>query len=119
DAQLVALPVRSLKGGYTYVTCPQALARAQRLLLLTGVQADWPQLTVENGQCLMANPQLLSGDKLHLEAFEYVAKMSEGLAALGSDLAAKALPDAAGYGFFKNKLASDLVVLSDTDFAYF
>ena len=32
DAQLVALPVRSLRGGYVYATCPQALSRAQRLL---------------------------------------------------------------------------------------
>ena len=28
DAQMLALPVRSLKGGYVYATCPQALARA-------------------------------------------------------------------------------------------
>ena len=32
DAKLVVLPVRSLRGGYVYATCPQALSRAQRLL---------------------------------------------------------------------------------------
>lgn len=119
DAQLVALPVRSLKGGYTYVTCPQALARAQRLLLLSGAQADWPALSVADSQCLFSNPDLLNDNKLHLEAFEYAGKASEELAALAADLAEKALPDSAGYAFFKNKLATDLVVLSDTDFAYF
>jgi len=41
DAQLVVFPVRSLKRGYVYATCPQALARAQRLLRLTGNQCDW------------------------------------------------------------------------------
>lgn len=119
DAQLVALPVRSLKGGYTYVTCPQALARAQRLLLLSDAQADWPALRVVDGQCLFSNPDLLNDNKLHLEAFEYAGKASEELAAIAVDLAEKALPDSAGYAFFKSKLATDLVVLSDTDFAYF
>ena len=120
DAQLVALPVRSLRGGYVYATCPHALARAQRLLSLIGVAPAWPALlSVDEGQCLIANPALLSGDKLHLEAFEYIAKASEPLAALTADLAQRALPDAAAYAFFRNKLAQDLVLLSDTDFAYF
>jgi len=119
DAQLVALPVRSLKGGYVYATCPQALARAQRLLGLIGAAAPWPALSVDEGQCLLANPALLSGDKLHLEAFEYVAKESQDLPRVSQDLAAKALPDDAAYGFFRDKLKTDLVLLSDTDFAYF
>ena len=121
DAQLVALPVRSLKGGYVYATCPQALARARRLLGLIGVAADWPALTVADEHCLIANPALLSGDKLHLEAFEYAAadKDCADLKTLAADLAAKALPDGPAYTFFRDKLKADLVVLSDTDFAYF
>lgn len=119
DAQLVAFPVRSLRGGYVYATCPQALARAQRLLRLVGVKAEWPMLEVAEGRCLIANPALLTGNKLHLEAFEYEAKASEPLAALAQDLAGKALPTDEAYAFFRAKLAQDLVVLSDTDFAYF
>lgn len=120
DAQLVALPVRSLKNGYVYATCPQALSRAQRLLGLIGIPADWPALEVTEGGCLLANPALLSGDKLHLEAFEYTAKVSQDeLPTLAADLAAKALPDHPAYTFFRDKLKIDLVVLSDTDFAYF
>ena len=124
DAQLVVLPVRSLKGSYVYATCPQALSRAQRLLGLIGVAANWPTVSVDDGQCLIVNRDLLSGDKLHLEAFEYMAKASEDVAKVAADLAAKALPsgqqpDGQQYEFFRHKLATDLVVLSDTDFAYF
>lgn len=119
DAQLVALPVRGLKGGYVYATCPQALNRARRLLGLIGINAAWAVPGVEEGQCLLANPALLSGDKLHLEAFEYAAKVSQDLAKIGEDLATKALPQADGYDFFRAKLKTDLVVLSDTDFGYF
>ncbi len=119
DAQLVALPVRSLKGGFVYATCPQAVSRAQRLLGLIRVKAEWPVLSVGEGHCLLANPDLLSGDKLHLEAFEYEAKVSQELAKLSGELATRAMPGQAEYAFFREKLKTDLVVLSDTDFAYF
>lgn len=120
DAQLVALPVRSLRGGYVYATCPQALARTQRLLTLTGIKADWPSLQVAEGGCLTTNPALLSADnKLHLEAFEYTADESVDLQKIAAELARMALPEAAEYGFFRDKLKTDLIVLNDTDFAYF
>ncbi len=122
DAQLVVLPVRSLKGGYVYATCPHAISRALRLLTLTGVTVDWPPLTVGDGQCLIGNPALLSGGKLYLEAFEYEAVEPGGDAGVkhvADDLAARAVPEDPAYLFFRDKLKTDLVVLSDTDFAYF
>lgn len=119
DAQLVALPVRSLKGSFVYATCPQALARAQRLLALADTDPAWPRLQVSDGQALVANPALLSGDRLHLEAFEYNATESSDVSTLAASLAQRALPDADAYSFFCNKLTADLAVLSDSDFAYF
>jgi CRISPR-associated protein Cmr4 len=123
DAQLVALPVRSLKGGYVYATCPQALARAQRLLALCDVAVNWPTLAVEPSYCLLDKEKLLSGNKLHLEAFEYTDDGRESdraaVKTIAADLAAKALPADDAYKFFADKLKTDLVVLSDTDFGYF
>lgn len=119
DAQLVAFPVRSLKNGYVYTTCPTALARAQRLLNLVGVKTEWKVPPVEAGECELANPKLLSGDKLHLEVFEYQAKVSQDFPKLAADLAARTLPVGEGLAFFRGKFERDLVVLSDTDFAYF
>ncbi len=120
DAQLLAFPVRSLRGGYVYTTCPQALARTQRLMAALGITAPWVIPEVKEEQCLVTHTALLSSDsKLHLEAFEYHAHRSEPLAALGADLAQRALPEGEAYDFFRTKLARDLVVLSDTDFGYF
>lgn len=130
DAQLVLFPVRSLKGGYVYATCPQALARARRLMEAVGLAVNWPELPpVNEGECLVANPALLSqrqmngkpADVLHLEAFEYAAKEKENAAlkTIAADLSARAIPTGDAYTFFRKKLATDLVVLSDTDFAYF
>jgi CRISPR-associated protein Cmr4 len=119
DAQLVVLPVRSLRNGYVYATCPQALGRAARLLALIGLPTAWRIPDVAEGTCLLANPELLAKDRLHLEAFEYNARVSPDLPELSTDLAKKALPPDAAHAFFREKLTKDLVVLSDTDFAYF
>ena len=122
DGQLVAFPVRCLKNGYVYATCPQALARTQRLLALVEAGGGWEIPPVREGRCAVENPALLSpGKKLHLEAFEYEADGTdaEKLGALAKDLADRALPREDGYEFFRSKLKTDLVVLSDTDFAYF
>lgn len=121
DAQLLTFPVRSLRGSFVHATCPLALARAKRLLGLLGVAVDWAIPSVDEGHCVLANPALLSdGQKLHLEAFEYAAqRISPELMSLGQDLAARAIPNDAANEFFRTKLAQDLVVLSDTDFAYF
>ena len=124
DAHLVALPVRCLKNGYVYATCPQALARAQRLLKMADADVNWTISPVGDGDCIVANPKLMSGDgdnELHLEAFQYTATDNESqvVKAIASDLAAKGLPDKDEYSFFRDKLKTDLVVLSDTDFAYF
>lgn len=121
DAQLVAFPVRSLKQGYVYATCPLALSRAQRLMHLIGVKSEWQIPSVVDGKCMLLKDDLLSmGGKLHLEVFEYErTATSEGLKAIADDLATKALPSGDAYGFFRSKLARHLVVLSDTDFGYF
>ena len=125
DAQLVALPVRSLKGGFVYATCPQAIARAQRLLAHLGLARNWPTLSeVKQGDCLTTHAGQLSGssgDKLHLEAFEYNAtnKACAALQTIAQDLSQTALPGGDGYAFFRDKFAKDLVVLSDSDFDYF
>lgn len=125
DAQIVALPVRSLKGGFVYATCPQAIARAQRLLAHLGLDRNWPALpAVAQGECLTTHAAQLggeSGNMLHLEAFEYAAadKACAALQTIAQDLASTAMPVGDGYAFFRAKLASDLVVLSDSDFDYF
>ena len=121
DGQIVLFPVRSLKNGYVYATCPQALARAKRLMGSIGNAADWPDHDVAEGECAVAGASLCTaGDRLHLEAFEYRARVEEeGLGRTARELAAAALPPDGGYDFFRRKIASDLVVLSDTEFAYF
>lgn len=120
DAQLLALPVRSLRGGYAYATCPQALARAQRLIAQVSPATAWSIPVVEDGRCAVANPDLLHDGKLILEAFEYAADAhAQAAVDIGQSLSSQCLPDGAAHTWFRDKLTRDLVILSDTDFGYF
>lgn len=124
DAQLLVFPVRSLRGGFVYATCPQALARAKRLLELVGRSVTWEVPSVKDGECAVINPNLLGGDqrdRLHLEVFEYRRDpaASEKLKPVAEDLAGRVLPSGSACDFFRSKLKQDLVVLSDGDFGYF
>lgn len=119
DAQLLAFPIRSLKGAYVYATCPLALARAQRLLGMVGVTVEWSVPTLSQGECLVGSEALLTDRKLHLEVFEYLARTSETnrIASIGLALAEYVFGSERSY--FSDKLSRDLVVLEDQDFAYF
>ncbi len=128
DAQLVALPVRSLKGGFAYVTSPLALARLHRLAVQAGLQPTWGVPAVAENKALVATPALLGqrpgaqatavADQLVLEAFEFTAQASQPLKDIAQWLATHALPGDCNR-FFADKLQTDLVLLHDTDFAHF
>lgn len=122
DAQLVALPVRSLKGGFAYVTSPLALARLHRLATQAGIECKWQVPNVPESMAAVASDALLQSkgtDKqLVLEAFEFIKSDVFGIGAIADWTAQYALPGAPNK-FFADKLRSDLVVLNDTDFSHF
>ncbi|AGX86922.1 type III-B CRISPR module RAMP protein Cmr4 [Candidatus Symbiobacter mobilis] len=120
DAQLVALPVRSLRNGFAYVTSPLALARLRRLALQAGVECGWEVPTVpQAGQALLSGAGLADKDQLVLEAFEFrPAKVEPLLANIAQWIAKHALAGA-GNQYFQQKFCEDLVLLHDTDFSHF
>lgn len=66
-------------------------------------------------EALIATDDLKQGSHLVLEALAFDARRQDSISVIAGDLAAKALPA----GFFADKLKTDLVVLSDTDFTHF
>ena len=121
DGQLVTFPIRSAKESYVYATCPQALARTNRLLsdLDLNETCNWNVPNVKQNECIVVDEKLLVDDDLHLEAFQYKAKIDPSLKSISKDLATKAISDNQKYQYFQEKLTNHLVVLSDTDFSYF
>lgn len=121
DAQLVAFPVRCTRRAYVYSTSPTALARLKRQLALLGTSVEWSVPEVGEGLCRVVSTggPAENDEALHLEAFQYKAVDGSEVDAIADWLARHALPDSEAYGYFRNKLRVDLVVLPDDDFGYF
>ncbi len=123
DAQLVLFPVRSLRRSFVYATCPTALARLERLLAVAGIEGtdDWtiPDVTGERCHHPDGSPAVSNG-KLILESYQFEAKGdSNNLGAIATWLAEHALPADEGFAYFREKLKTDLVLLSDERFNHF
>jgi len=116
DAALVAFPVRSLKNTFVYATSPTALARLKRL---AGEAANWGVPSVADGSAKAAGGTVLANNRLVLEAFDFTAATDDGVKAIADWLAANALPQSSEHEFFRSKLKSDLVLLSDSEFGHF
>ncbi len=118
DAQLLLFPVRANKAGYVYATSPLALARAKRLLQQTNLAVWNNDIQIpQTNHAVVTTTDILTDGKLFVEAYELNAKQDNELKAIAEMLANYALSD--NQTFFKEKIKTDLVLMSDDDFGYF
>ena len=75
DARILAFPVRSMKGVFAWVTCPQALRRYRRDADIAGKKIVLPELNIGEGRALAAegSPLRSSQGKIVLEEFVFDA----------------------------------------------
>lgn len=119
DAQLVAFPVRSLRCGFVWAVSPVSLARLKRLAVLAGSEVDWSIPEVTADQAWVVDTGVLSNGRLVLEAFDFTASISPDLKTIARWLADNAMPEGAAHDHFRNKIASDLVLLPDDAYSHF
>lgn len=125
DARLLLFPIKSMKGVFTWITCPYILEKMKKEMDLAGV-SDMPSLPNENtvpNNCSL----IISNSNIVLE--EYTFTVSKETGADGSCskfanwLADKIFPTTDGgkdpYTYWRGKMKKDLVVLSDNDFRDF
>jgi CRISPR-associated protein Cmr4 len=115
DARILAFPVRSLRGVFAWVTCPDVLSRLDRDLRLA--QQNLPSAKLydnvdrNHARCPAGSPLRVSGDRLVLEEFEFTCS-DDGTAANW----------VANYAVGKEtaeRVRKHLVVLSNDDFTHF
>ncbi|HZS51678.1 MAG TPA: type III-B CRISPR module RAMP protein Cmr4 [Bryobacterales bacterium] len=104
DARILAFPVRSLKGVFAWVTCPQALQRWSRDAGLVGKVVTLPKMSIDEStaHCAQGSPCVHNG-KLILEEFVFDGKPF-------------------GLDFFDALEAEErkrLVIMDDTNFSHF
>jgi len=108
DARLLLLPVRSLTGAYRWLTCPHLLERFRRDLARAGLTPLPPAITVATGKVLSAGT-----GQLFLEERQFTIQ-GEPDAEL-----APAIQPLLAHEASQKRLAKQIAVLHDDDFAWF
>ncbi|MEA3403926.1 MAG: type III-B CRISPR module RAMP protein Cmr4 [Armatimonadota bacterium] len=133
DARIILFPVQSLMGGFAWTTCPAALAVLRRNLEVCEKRPCWDVPDpVEDGECLVpesgedtpSNVVFRSDDASeHVQLIRYDFTVSRhdkfDLTDLSRWLVHSAMPQGDEFDFWRSKLQTSLVVLSDADFKWF
>lgn len=127
DGRLILFPVRSLFGAFAYCTSRLALARLRRDLEWCGVTANWtvPAAAGDEASCMVPKGNSVTGTDggtgraVVLEDFRYAATENEELGKAAAQIADMVTGGAQELEYFRTKLARDIVLLSDEDFAHF
>ncbi len=123
DARILLFPVKSLKGVFAWITCPMVLERFKEDLRLAGeipneLNIDFS--TLEN--TLPQQTNICIESKVVLEEYTFEVRESETTSKIAKYLAERIFPEMGTdnpYQFWREKLAKDLVILSDDDFTQF
>jgi CRISPR-associated protein Cmr4 len=115
DARIVLFPVRALRGVFAYATCPAALARLARLV------PNFPAIpTPEPRSALITkNSVVVASGRVVLEEFTFTPKSDAAADAIAAWLARNAFPGDDAYTYWREKLSTSFVILTDDDFRDF
>jgi CRISPR-associated protein Cmr4 len=112
EAKLLAMPVRSLRNVFQWVSSPLVLDRLRRDLTRIGV--GFPEIpTPEEGHAIAPS----GSGKLVLEELDFEADESAELGGILQEIKAKLLPDGAGE-YLRDKFTRDFALVSDDELRY-
>lgn len=120
DARILLFPVKSLKGVFTWITCPMVLERFKEDLRLTEENFNYsiPE-KIEEGKCLVSDEStIIINDQIVLEEYTFEVKEDENTLRIAKNLGDRIFPNNT-YKFWREKLEKDLVILSDDNFEQF
>ncbi|MBN2835289.1 MAG: type III-B CRISPR module RAMP protein Cmr4 [Candidatus Delongbacteria bacterium] len=115
DARLLLFPVKSMKGVFAWIVCPQIIAKFNEELKLAGHEISFK---IEESLIAPDCNLLLGNNKIVLEEYTFNVKSSNSVKELGTWLAGRLFQNDTE-NYFAKKLKADIVVLSDDDFKDF
>lgn len=122
DARLLLFPVKSMKGVFVWVTCPQVLNKLATDLAIAGISLEHlnevKALPIGEGQAGVASTAPLVSDVVILEEYAYDAIQDESIRSFASELAEIIFSDRE-LSYWKGLLQKNLVILSNDDFRDF
>jgi CRISPR-associated protein Cmr4 len=113
DARLLFFPVKSVKGVFAYATCPLILEKFLKEMNLAKIQ-NIPKLPFEN-TITDSSKILINNDTIVLEEYSFKVKKDPTSSAFARWIS-ELLFTSESMKFWKEKLITDLVVLSNDDF---
>jgi len=117
DARLLLFPVKSMKGIFAWVTCPKILERFRNDLRLSDFN-DIPDIPNKNKA--PSNCELFIKDnKMVLEEYTFNMEKDDTCSTFAEWVSEKIFPQGDEYGYWREKVKRNLVVLSDDDFRDF
>lgn len=128
DGRLLLFPVRTVWGGWAWITSPMILQRLARDLELLGFAHDdltnaaaaWFQdMGDAQDRVLVTQKSAVArDDRLLIEDLDYEAKAHATVDALAVWLQGNAMPETEGYRPFAERLPGQLAVVSDADLCF-
>jgi CRISPR-associated protein Cmr4 len=122
DARLLLFPVKSMKGVFVWVTCPQVLNKFAADLAINGVTLETlnsiKSLDISEGKARVASSAPLVTDVVILEEYAYDAIESSDVQKFAEELS-EIIFSSSELEYWKGLLQKNLVILSDTDFRDF
>lgn len=116
DARLLLFPVKSMKGVFAWITCPQVLERLRTDLGLAGVK----DITIPKEMTIPDKSQLpVKDNMIVLEEYTFTVDKNEDTAKFAIWLSENIFPQGTEYKYWRKKAKTDLVVLPDDDFRDF
>lgn len=117
DARLLLLPVRTVWGGFAWVTSPMILQRFARDLEVAGLGVPaWQALQTDDEKARVGTKSTVAkGTSFIIEDLEYEAVADPMVDTLAAWLAENAVPKTPGYKPFADRLALQLAVVGDAE----
>lgn len=94
DANLVFLPVRSLRGTFAWVTSPYVLRRLDRDARACGIDLGKLPLEPDQKQAIVTGDKLSAGEKVVFEDLDFKARKEPALASVAGAIAARLFDEA-------------------------
>lgn len=121
DARLLAMPVRSLKGVFAWVTCPAVLERLDRDASIAGIQGPLSTLSPAEKHAYAAKdcPLVVSSKYLQLDDETLTVQEGADTTSVATWIVEHLLPGTDAYATTRARFVKQMVIVPDNVFTHF
>lgn len=117
DARLLLFPVKSVSGVFGWITCPAVLEQFKQDLQICDI--NFQHSTTNTNHIPDSSNLVVTDNKVVLEEYTFDITIDQTVNELANWLSERVLPADSEYSYWREKMRTDLVVLSDDDFRDF